>query len=206
MRLEKFSHGWFAFLAIFALFFGACGESSSEDSVNAPKTSENFSESPEGSNSSSGSTFGTLTDIRDGQTYKTVTKRQTATVTTTTLPTAPSMVAFIPGLQPWIVLAHGARTARAAAIIGHAHRHTRCVAFVPMAGICRLQRSGRRLKVKSSSPRPGGITVATERMPSGSRHSLPASGTSVGISARRATMRTSGVLRWSTVTLTSRTS
>ena len=72
MRLEKFSHGWFAFLAIFALFFGACGESSSEDSVNAPKTSENFSESPEGSNSSSGSTFGTLTDIRDGQTYKTV--------------------------------------------------------------------------------------------------------------------------------------
>ena len=72
MRLEKFSHGWFAFLAIFALFFGACGESSSEDSVNAPKTSENFSESPEGSNSSSGSTFGTLTDIRDGQSYKTV--------------------------------------------------------------------------------------------------------------------------------------
>ena len=47
MRLEKISHGLFAFLAIFALFFGACGDSSSEDSVNAPKTSESFSESPE---------------------------------------------------------------------------------------------------------------------------------------------------------------
>ena len=47
MRLEKLIHRLFAFLAIFALFFGACGESSSGDGVNAPKSSEIFSESPE---------------------------------------------------------------------------------------------------------------------------------------------------------------
>ena len=119
--------------------------------------------------------------------------------------TVKNMVAYTCGVPPWTALAHGVRTARAAAIIRNAHRHTQCVAFVPTVGICRLKWSGtpcswqladNRSPAQSSSPHPGGIVMATARIRSRSRRCLRAAGAGAAMefTATRATSRSSGDL------------
>ena len=114
------------------------------------------------------------------------------------------LAAFTPGQRLWIALAHGARTARAAATARLARSPRRSRAFVPRVGICQVLANGipcsRRwvvqLRVRFSSRRRVGIAMATARMPSVFPPCLlasGASGTTMSTSSTMAATRPSGV-------------
>ena len=148
--------------------------------------------------------YGTLTDTRDGQTYKTVTigdqvwmaenlnyaytgvpynySGNTSDSTSWCYKNEPENCAKYGRLYTW--------------------------AFAPRAGTCPAKLNSRPCSrrwavypqpVRLSSPLAAGMNMkakaATVRILSGSRRCLPATGTSMGVTASRATSRTSGVLR-----------
>ena len=165
--------------------------------------------------------YGTLTDTRDGQTYKTVTigdqvwmaenlnyaytgvpynySGNTSDSTSWCYKNEPENCAKYGRLYTW---------ARAAVTIRLVLRLIPFVAFAPRAGTCPAKLNSRPCSrrwavypqpVRLSSPLAAGMNMkakaATVRILSGSRRCLPATGTSMGVTASRATSRTSGVLR-----------
>ena len=146
---------------------------------------------------------------RPGWPKTSITKRQIPTATKTMLPTVPSTAVFTHGLPRWTVWARGVRTARAAAITRLVRRRTLCAAYAPRAGTCLCKQNGLLFSLQSAeflrwvrclSLQTAGMIIwekaATARMPMRSRRCLLAIvGTTVGITAERATKRCSGVLQ-----------
>ena len=122
---------------------------------------------------------------------------------------APSTVGFTLGVMQWTVQGHGARTARAVAVLERiARRFIPCAGYALTVGTCRTQQNGKycsmlleenRRQERYSSPPTDGMTtkekMAMVMMLSGSRRCLLATWMSMGVTATRATARSSGVLQ-----------
>ncbi len=174
---------------------------------------------PQSSDSETSVSTGTMTDSRDGQTYRTV-KIGTQTWMAENLNYAYTGVPYNYSgntsdstswcykNEPENCAKYGRLYTWAAAMDSVGTWTVLYAAFAPRAGTYRTPRNGIRCSrrwavypqpVRLSSPLAAGMNMkakaATVRILSGSRRCLPAAGTAMGITATRATTRTSGVLR-----------
>lgn len=117
--------------------------------------------------------------------------------------TAPSTVAFTHGRRLWTAWVHGVQIVRVVAMARPVHRLIRYRECVRLAGTCQQKRNSKlcsrqsavnQPQARCSSPHPDGI-VAMAWISSPSPRSLPATGSTVGITTARAAKRTSGVLQ-----------
>ena len=114
------------------------------------------------------------------------------------------MVVSTRGRLLWTALANRTRAAMAADMARHARRHTLFAVFAPLVGTCPVKQNGKLYSMlladnlqlaQNSSLNLVGIAMATARMLSGSRRSLLATGTTLGVTTARVTARVSGVLQ-----------